>query len=259
MFVYFSQGRHDRVLCVNILQTNSTLGTYLILSERSNSREILRLDDLSRREARLLCFINPKHNIKLGGRAKWMTRFVGEKLWPNVMGFQQIRRPNFDRHGAWFTMGNPEPHLIKGTPIVHSGDDLIVGHLSIETYGIDKVPGLLRKMGVPFRQNVSVSKGGTAAGEGTNSSSSSKKIVRQYFFRDPDGYYLEVCNCGKDSDERAIMRESPCSNDLQRTRIAPLQTRVAIILRVVWNVFRFRFGNHTVVDEAMSRYCPLIQ
>lgn len=118
-------------------------------------------------------------------------------FYSDVLGFQQIRRPNFDRHGAWFTMGNLELHLIKGTPLVHSGDDLIVGHISIETFGIDKVPGLLRKLNVPFRQNVSVPKGSDAGGTGTNSSNSSKKIVRQYFFRDPDGYYIEVCNCGK--------------------------------------------------------------
>ena len=78
------------------------------------------------------------------------------RFYTDVMGFQQIRRPNFDRHGAWFTMGNIELHLIKGTPLVHSGEDLIVGHISIETFEIDKVPGKLRALGVPFRQNVSV-------------------------------------------------------------------------------------------------------
>ena len=115
-------------------------------------------------------------------------------FYSNVMGFQQIRRPNFDRHGAWFTMGNVELHLIKSTPLVHSGDDLIVGHISIETSNIDYVPGMLRKMNIPFRQNVSVPKG-PDAGKGTNSDKSNSKIVRQYFFCDPDGYYLEVCNC----------------------------------------------------------------
>merc|ERR1712137_134702 len=62
-------------------------------------------------------------------------------LYANVIGFQQVRRPDFDRHGAWFTMGNCELHLIKGKPIVHTGDDLIVGHISLETYNIDRVPG----------------------------------------------------------------------------------------------------------------------
>jgi len=116
-------------------------------------------------------------------------------FYSDVLGFQQIRRPDFDRHGAWFTMGNLELHLIKGVPIVHSGKDLIVGHISIETYEIDRVPEILEKMGVPFRQNVSVPKGKMAQGSGTNASNNSSSIVKQYFLRDPDGYYLEICNC----------------------------------------------------------------
>ncbi|XP_066921835.1 uncharacterized protein [Clytia hemisphaerica] len=39
-------------------------------------------------------------------------------------------------------------------------------------------------MGVPFETNVSVPKGDYEKG-----------IVRQFFFRDPDGYYIELCNC----------------------------------------------------------------
>lgn len=92
-------------------------------------------------------------------------------------------------------MGNIELHLIKGEPVVHSGKDLIVGHISIETYDIDRVPKILEKLGVPFRQNVSVPKGKMAQGSGTNASSTSSNIVKQYFLRDPDGYYLEICNC----------------------------------------------------------------
>jgi len=35
-----------------------------------------------------------------------------------VLGLQQVKRPNFDRHGAWFTGGNLELHLILGNPLV---------------------------------------------------------------------------------------------------------------------------------------------
>lgn len=27
--------------------------------------------------------------------------------------FPQLRRPDFDRHGAWFTLGNVELHLVR--------------------------------------------------------------------------------------------------------------------------------------------------
>lgn len=87
-----------------------------------------------------------------------------------------------------------ELHLIKGNPVVHGDSDLIVGHVSIEVKDISKVPSRLRELGVPFRQNVSVPKGADA-GVGTNTRSDSNNIVRQYFIRDPDGYYIEICNC----------------------------------------------------------------
>jgi len=112
---------------------------------------------------------------------------VGRALWfySDIIGFQQIRRPNFDRHGAWLTMGNIELHLILGKPMVHSGDDLIVSHISIETNNIQEVLKRLKEMEIPFETNVSVPKGNETEG-----------IVTQFFLRDPDGYYIEICNCG---------------------------------------------------------------
>merc|ERR1719419_1355931 len=39
-------------------------------------------------------------------------------FYSEVVGLQQITRPDFDRFGAWLTLGNLELHLIKGNPIV---------------------------------------------------------------------------------------------------------------------------------------------
>ena len=55
------------------------------------------------------------------------------------MVLQQIKRPNFDRHGAWLTMGNTELHLVLGVPIVPSGKDVIVSHISLESDNIREV------------------------------------------------------------------------------------------------------------------------
>ncbi|GFH59466.1 hypothetical protein CTEN210_15942 [Chaetoceros tenuissimus] len=41
-------------------------------------------------------------------------------FYSNVLGLQQVKRPNFDRHGAWFTGGNIEIHLILGNPVAPS-------------------------------------------------------------------------------------------------------------------------------------------
>ena len=65
-----------------------------------------------------------------------------------VIGFQQIRRPNFDRHGVWLTMGNIELHLIKGIPVTEKGQhpaDLIVPHISIETSNVLSGPCQARR------------------------------------------------------------------------------------------------------------------
>lgn len=131
-----------------------------------------------------------EHKARIVNDVGRSARFYSKNL-----GFQQIRRPNFDKHGAWFSMGNVELHLIKGKPVVASGDDLIVNHISLETSEIEKIPGELERLGIPFRQNVSVPKGRDSGTEGTNTSKNSKEIVEQYFLRDPDGYYMEICNC----------------------------------------------------------------
>ena len=41
-------------------------------------------------------------------------------FYSDVLGLQQVKRPNFDRHGAWFTGGNIEIHLILGNPVAPS-------------------------------------------------------------------------------------------------------------------------------------------
>ena len=75
-------------------------------------------------------------------------------FYTEIIGFQQIQRPNFDRHGAWLTMGNLELHLIKGVPNAPSGRDLIVSHIALETDQPEKVLEKLLEFEVPFRQNL---------------------------------------------------------------------------------------------------------
>jgi hypothetical protein len=60
-----------------------------------------------------------------------------------------MERPNFDRHGAWFSLGNVELHLIKGMPRVADGDDLIVSHIALESDDVDACVSKLRNMHPP--------------------------------------------------------------------------------------------------------------
>lgn len=93
----------------------------------------------------------------------------------------------FSRHGAWLTFGNVDLHLIKGRPAVHSDDDLIVSHIAITVSDMDTIREKLKSLGCPYRTNISV----------PNPSDTDTGRVEQAFVRDPDGYYIEFCNCEK--------------------------------------------------------------
>jgi len=125
-------------------------------------------------------------------------------FYTQIIGFQQIGRPNFDRHGVWLTMGNIELHLIKGVPVTEKGQhpaDLIVPHISIETTDVKSVRSRLTDMKAKYphlywRQNVSVptAEASKEARFESDHTSDDGKII-QFFVEDPDGNWLEFCNC----------------------------------------------------------------
>jgi len=112
---------------------------------------------------------------------------VGRSLsfYSDVVGMKQVMRPDFDRHGAWLSMGNLDLHLIKGRPAVHLDDDLIVSHIAITISDMDELRKRLKEMNVKSRKNISV----------PNPDDKETGRVEQAFVRDPDGYYIEFCNC----------------------------------------------------------------
>jgi catechol 2,3-dioxygenase-like lactoylglutathione lyase family enzyme len=121
---------------------------------------------------------------------------VGRSLtfYTEVLGLQQIQRPDFDRHGAWLTAGNVEIHLIKGIPVAPDKDNkhLIVPHIALDVSNEQGAFQKLQEMQIDIEVNVSVPKGmGKAESEGGNRNNT----LSQAFIRDPDGHYIEICNC----------------------------------------------------------------
>lgn len=54
------------------------------------------------------------------------------------------------------SFGSLDLHLIKGRPVVHPDDDLIVGHISLVVSDMQALRNRLKELDVPFRKNVSV-------------------------------------------------------------------------------------------------------
>ena len=85
--------------------------------------------------------------------------------------------------------------MIQGVPNAPSGRDLIVSHIALDTDEPHKVLEKLLEYEVPFRQNISVPDPNKARENLVEAFENSEGKITQYFVRDPDGYYLELCNC----------------------------------------------------------------
>jgi catechol 2,3-dioxygenase-like lactoylglutathione lyase family enzyme len=129
-------------------------------------------------------------------------------FYTEIIGFQQLRRPNFDRHGVWLTMGNIELHLIKGVPVVARGQhpaDLIVAHISVEVHNVKKMRARLEMVKakhpeLSWRQNVSVPTAEASQSKFESDHTTEDGKIIQYFIEDPDGYWMEFCNCNELDD-----------------------------------------------------------
>lgn len=104
-----------------------------------------------------------------------------EWFYCHLLGFQRLARPDLPREGLWLWLGNIQLHVILGPreEIAHRQDGLVC-HLSFETHCSIKVAKELANMHYPFD---------------TVAPSFANRGILQYFIRDPDGYYIEICDC----------------------------------------------------------------
>ena len=94
------------------------------------------------------------------------------RFYAEVLGLEQLPRPDFDFGGAWLGVGNGrQVHLIQADVPPDRGQ-----HFAFQVDDIDATVAALRASGVDVRGPVDV--GGTSA--------------RQAFFADPDGNRLEL-------------------------------------------------------------------
>lgn len=107
-------------------------------------------------------------------------------FYEDLLGARRLNRPNFPSPGHWLWLGNVQLHLIQGANAaveashaegVATGN---VNHISMEVYDFGAVEAKLKKIGYPYKKN--------RVPEGGN-------VIHQIFLTDPDGHYIEICDC----------------------------------------------------------------
>ena len=102
---------------------------------------------------------------------KASRRFFGE-----VLGLEEIDRPNFKFAGAWYALGDRALHLIENPEV---GSDAAAhlsqaDHMALQVKSVDKVADALEAEGVEYQR-------------GTNDVLG----FQQVFCADPDGHTIE--------------------------------------------------------------------
>ena len=98
-------------------------------------------------------------------------------FYRDVLGFQEVSRPNFKFSGSWLYGYGIMIHLIyneaAGGP---EGEiETRTNHLALHTDDLDRVEQLLGEHGIAYRKNEIVDVG-----------------IMQIFFHDPAGHHVEV-------------------------------------------------------------------
>jgi len=98
-------------------------------------------------------------------------------FYREVLGFREIQRPNFNFGGAWLFNYGLQIHLIVDESIPDPSGPIQTreSHLAFMVEDLTEVERRLEKLGVAFRKNVVP-----------------ERNTQQIFFRDPDGYHIEV-------------------------------------------------------------------
>jgi catechol 2,3-dioxygenase-like lactoylglutathione lyase family enzyme len=121
--------------------------------------------------------INALHHISL------VTRSVPESVafYRDVLGFRELKRPNFDFAGAWLYNYGVQVHIIENpsqTPAAGRQIDSRANHHAFAVDDVEPVKQQLSERKIPYREQVNA--GG----------------IRQIFFHDPDGHHIEIAVYG---------------------------------------------------------------
>ncbi len=124
-------------------------------------------------------------NLVINHIALYVSDLVkSNHFYEKVMGFKNIPEPFKDGKHSWFEIGNNcHLHLIEGSKEIIKHH--INTHLAFTTASIDSFVETLTNAGITFRDPIN--------GQ-LNVVHIRPDGIKQVFFQDPDGYWLEVNN-----------------------------------------------------------------
>jgi catechol 2,3-dioxygenase-like lactoylglutathione lyase family enzyme len=102
------------------------------------------------------------------------------KFYVEVLGAQEISRPNFSFGGAWLYLAGMQIHLIEqGSPAGRTEIDTRGNHVAFQVRDVDEAERRLQAFGIAYKRKLIEDRG-----------------IHQIFFQDPDGHTIEVGRYG---------------------------------------------------------------
>ena len=114
---------------------------------------------------------------------------ISKNFYHNIIGAKLLNRPLFPTNGYWLWLGNVQLHLIQSdlwTQPDHKDAGTKVNHISFDVYDFGECEKRLIGAGIKYKK-VFVPVG-------------DNKGINQLFFQDPDGHWVELCDCFKMND-----------------------------------------------------------
>jgi Ca2+-binding EF-hand superfamily protein/catechol 2,3-dioxygenase-like lactoylglutathione lyase family enzyme len=170
------------------------------------------------------------------------------EFYCDFMGCKPINRPAFPCPGAWLWLGNVQLHLIqnKEAAAIESAHAAGVGtgcvnHTSFEVHDFAAVEAKLKKLKYPYKKNRVPEHG---------------QVIQQLFLTDPDGHYIEICDCNKFTD----LVLGPPLNPEEARKLAseylegvdPCGATVAAVAALAFVPGKFQAGSKEELEESLG-------
>jgi catechol 2,3-dioxygenase-like lactoylglutathione lyase family enzyme len=102
---------------------------------------------------------------------------ASRRFYIDVLGCREISRPAFNFAGSWLYLAGMQFHLIEemNTPDSPTAINTRENHVSFVVSDLDAMEQRLQRLGVPYRRSMI-----------------EDRKIDQIFFRDPDGWVIEI-------------------------------------------------------------------